>query len=318
MKASFKNTQRIAMIAAALSLSTPLAFAHNHGGAAAEGSAAKSTDYAKPTLNIVETAVGAGQFNTLASLLTSAGLVDALQAEGPYTVFAPTDEAFKKVPAATLAELQANPDALKRVLLYHVVKGDVRAEKVVTMETAETLQGGSVNISTRYDNVMIEGAKVTKADIKATNGVIHVIDTVLIPTDIVDIASGNDSFKTLTSLVVSAGLADTLRSAGPFTVFAPTDAAFAKVPQATLDALAADPDLLRSVLTYHVVPGRVTAENVVKLDSAKTVQGENVTIEANGEGVEINNAKVVTADIKASNGIIHVIDTVILPPSLGS
>jgi uncharacterized surface protein with fasciclin (FAS1) repeats len=322
-KSSFFNRQLVVATAfAALAVPVSLSADH-HGGAkkavdAVAGSAEKAGEYAKPTMNIVETAVAAGQFNTLASLLTSAGLVETLQGDGPFTVFAPTDEAFAKVPKATLDALGKDPDALKSVLLYHVVDGKVMAEKVVTLESAKTLQGGSVSVSASDAGVSINNAKVTKADVKASNGVIHVIDTVLIPTDIVDIASSNADFSTLTSLLTSAGLVETLQSEGPFTVFAPTNAAFAKVPKATMDALAADPALLKKVLTYHVVSGRVTAGDVVKLTSAKSVQGEDIKIAAGAQGVTVNNAKVTKTDIKGSNGIIHVIDTVILPPSIGS
>jgi uncharacterized surface protein with fasciclin (FAS1) repeats len=130
--------------------------------------------------------------------------------------------------------------------------------------------------------------------------------------DIVDTAVAAGSFKTLAKLLTDAGLVETLKGAGPFTVFAPTDEAFAKVPKATLDALAADKNKLRAVLTYHVVPGKVMAADVTKLTEAKTVQGQSVKISTAG-GVKIDNANVVKADIACSNGVIHVIDSVILP-----
>ena len=132
--------------------------------------------------------------------------------------------------------------------------------------------------------------------------------------DIVDTAVSAGSFNTLVTAVKAAGLVETLKGDGPYTVFAPTDEAFAKVPKATLDGLLADKEALRKVLLYHVVPGKVSAAEVVKLTSAKTAQGSSVTINAT-DGVMIDNAKVVKADIETSNGIIHVIDTVILPQS---
>jgi uncharacterized surface protein with fasciclin (FAS1) repeats len=130
--------------------------------------------------------------------------------------------------------------------------------------------------------------------------------------DIVDTAVGAGNFKTLAKLLTDAGLVDTLKGAGPFTVFAPTDEAFAKVPAATLDALAKDKAKLRAVLTYHVVAGKVMAADVVKLKDAKTVQGQSVTIDTK-DGVKVDNAKVLKTDIACSNGVIHVIDAVILP-----
>jgi uncharacterized surface protein with fasciclin (FAS1) repeats len=130
--------------------------------------------------------------------------------------------------------------------------------------------------------------------------------------DIVDTAVAAGSFKTLAAALQAAGLVETLKGKGPFTVFAPTDEAFAKIPKADLEALLADKAKLTRVLTYHVVAGRVMASDVVKLKDAKTVEGQMVKIDASN-GVMINDAKVVKADIEASNGVIHVIDTVILP-----
>ena len=131
--------------------------------------------------------------------------------------------------------------------------------------------------------------------------------------DIVDTAVGAGNFTTLAKLLTDAGLVATLKGPGPFTVFAPTDEAFAKVPKATLEALAADKAKLTAVLTYHVVPGKVMAADVVKLKDAKTVQGQSVKISLMGSTVMVDNAHVTKTDIVASNGVIHVIDSVILP-----
>jgi uncharacterized surface protein with fasciclin (FAS1) repeats len=132
--------------------------------------------------------------------------------------------------------------------------------------------------------------------------------------DIVDTAVGAGSFKTLAKLLTDAGLVETLKGAGPFTVFAPTDEAFAKVPKATLDALAADKAKLKAVLTYHVVPGKLMAADVLKAKELKTVQGASAKISAAG-GAKIDAANIVKTDVMASNGVIHVIDAVILPPA---
>ena len=131
--------------------------------------------------------------------------------------------------------------------------------------------------------------------------------------DIVDTAVAAGTFKTLAKLLGDAGLVETLKGTGPFTVFAPTDEAFAKVPKATLEALGKDKEKLKAVLTYHVVPGKVTAAEVTKLKEAKTVQGQSVKISMMGNTVMIDNAHVVKADVMASNGVFHVIDSVILP-----
>ena len=289
--------------------------------AAVGGAGTASAGTRASNVDIVQTAVAAGQFTTLASLLQKAGLVDTLATGGPFTVFAPTDAAFAKVPKATLDALAADPAKLKAVLLYHVVPGRVTAADVVKLTSAKTAEGRSLAIKVANGSVFVDAAQVTTPDVEATNGVIHVIDSVLIPQEatatapktIVQIAVAAGSFKTLASLLKKAGLVGTLQGKGPFTVFAPTDAAFAKVPKATLAALAKDKAKLRSVLLYHVVKGNVPAAKVVTLRSAKTLNGKAVSIRVNGGKVSVGGARVTTADVKASNGVIHVVNKVLIP-----
>lgn len=285
----------------------------------ASASPAKTT--AMSDKNIVETAIAAGQFKTLAALVTKAGLADTLATGGPFTVFAPTDEAFAKVPQSTLDALAANPDLLKAVLLYHVVPGTVTAADVVKLSSAKTLEGRSVAIKVADGTVYVDQARVTAPDVMASNGVIHVIDSVLIPKaasaepskNIVQTAIAAGQFKTLVSLVKKAGLAGALSGSGPLTVFAPTDAAFAKVPKATLAALAKDRAKLKAVLLYHVAKGKVTSGKVVKLKSVKTLQGGAVSIKVAGGKVYVGGARVIKADVMASNGVIHVVNKVLIP-----
>jgi uncharacterized surface protein with fasciclin (FAS1) repeats len=149
--------------------------------AAVSLAAGAATARPAPPQNIVQTAIAAGQFTTLAKLLTRAGLVSALEQPGPYTVFAPTDAAFAKVPKKTLNALLADKAKLKAVLLYHVVAGKVTAAQVAKLSSAKTLEGAKVRIRVAGMNVFVNQAKVTKADIMASNGVIHVVDRVLLP-----------------------------------------------------------------------------------------------------------------------------------------
>ncbi len=135
--------------------------------------------------------------------------------------------------------------------------------------------------------------------------------------DIVDTAVGAGSFTTLVAAVKAAGLVDTLKGAGPFTVFAPTDDAFKKLPAGTVEALLKDPEKLKKILLYHVVSGKVMAADVVKVKSAKSVEGSNIRVKVDGSTVMVNNATVVKTDIACTNGVIHVIDTVIMPPTGG-
>lgn len=269
--------------------------------------------------DIVDTAVGAGSFNTLVAAVKAAGLVDALKGEGPFTVMAPTDEAFAKLPEGTVETLlkPENKAKLVALLKYHVVKGAVKAETVVGLDSAATLQGSKFTIKVVDGKVMLNGkTQVVKTDIGCSNGVIHVIDSVIMPpADIVDTAVSAKSFGTLVAAVKAAGLVDTLKGEGPFTVFAPSDEAFAKVDKDTLAMLLKpeNKDKLTAILTYHVVAGRVSAADVVKLTSAKTVNGQEVSIKVVDGAVMVDGAKVVTTDIDCGNGIIHVIDSVIMP-----
>ena len=269
--------------------------------------------------DIVDTAVGAGNFSTLAAALSAADLVDTLKGAGPFTVFAPTDEAFKKLPEETVAELlkPENKAALAGILTYHVVPGAVMAEQVVGLTGATTVNGQRVDIKVNGPKVTVDGAKVVTTDIKCDNGVIHVIDSVILPADktIPETAAAAGSFGTLIAALGAADLASTLGSKGPFTVFAPTDEAFGALPAGTIETLLKpeNKQQLIDVLTYHVVAGRVYSEDALKAKSAKTLQGTTIDIAATEAGASVNNAKLLSTDLDASNGVIHVIDRVLLP-----
>ncbi len=288
--------------------------------------------------DIVDTAVAAGDFETLVTAVTAAGLVDTLKSEGPFTVFAPADSAFAALPEGTVEGLLEDPEgALTDVLLYHVVAGKVMAADVVGLDgqSVETVGGGMLDIAIDGDTVLINGVAVAAPDIETSNGVIHVIDGVLIPAsdemaegegemmedhgdmaDIVDTAVAAGDFETLVTAVTAAGLVDTLKGEGPFTVFAPADSAFAALPEGTVEGLLEDPEgALTDVLLYHVVAGKVMAADVLGLDgqSVETVGGGMLDISIDGETVLINGIPVVAVDIDTSNGVIHVIDGVLIP-----
>ncbi|MFG0328841.1 MAG: fasciclin domain-containing protein [Phycisphaerales bacterium] len=289
--------------------------------ASVTGFALASLDHHEPK-NIVETAVAAGSFETLATALTEAGLVDALQGKGPFTVFAPTDEAFAKLPAGTVETLlkPQNRDQLKAILTYHVVPGEFKAKKVVDMNNAETLNGQRVDIKTSNGKVMIDNATVVKTDIQCSNGVIHVIDSVILPStdSIVGTAQSAGSFNTLLTAAKAAGLAETLDKKGPFTVLAPTDDAFAKLPKDTLNALLKpeNKDALKQVLLLHVIDGRVFSDKAFEVKEAETLEGDSVKFSKRDGKPYVEEAMIVKTDIDASNGVIHVIDTVLVPDDL--
>jgi transforming growth factor-beta-induced protein len=263
---------------------------------------------------IVEIAVSDPQFSTLVAAVTAAGLVDTLKSAGPFTVFAPTNDAFAKIPKADLDALLKDKAKLTGVLTHHAIAGKVEAKDVKT-GIVTMLDGTDVLLTVGKDGVTIGAAKIIKTDIQASNGVIHVIDAVIVPpADIVATAVAAGSFSTLAAALTAADLVATLQGKGPFTVFAPNDAAFAKIPKADIDALLADKAKLTAILTYHVVGAKVYAKDV-KAGAVKTVNGADLTIAIDGMGgVTVNDAKVIATDVIASNGVIHIIDKVVLPP----
>ena len=275
----------------------------------------------EPSNTIVDIAAGNPDFSTLVAAVLAADLAEALSGEGPFTVFAPTNEAFAKLPAGTLDSLllPENKQALTDILLYHVVSGSVLAADVVNLTEAETLLGKNVAIKVDMGKVMINEANVVATDIIADNGVIHVIDSVILPpadlADIVDTAVADGRFTTLAAALGAAELVETLKGEGPFTVFAPTDDAFAALPAGTVESLLLpeNKQALTDILLYHVVAGKVMAEDVVKLTEAETVLGQNVSIKVDMGKVYVNDSEVIITDIVTSNGIIHVIDAVLLP-----
>jgi transforming growth factor-beta-induced protein len=274
--------------------------------------------------DIVDTAVADGRFTTLAAALGAADLVETLKGEGPFTVFAPTDEAFAKLPAGTVESLllPENLEQLQSILLYHVVSGKVMASDVVTLTSADTVGGQAITIKVEDGKVFLNDTiEVIITDVEASNGVIHVIDSVLLPpaklSDIVDTAVADGRFTTLAAALGAAELVETLKGEGPFTVFAPTDDAFAKLPEDTVATLLLPENLeqLKSILLYHVVSGKVMASDVVALTSADTVGGQAITIKVEDGKVFLNDTvEVIITDVEASNGVIHVIDAVLLPP----
>ena len=294
------------LTAATLVASIQVASADHHGG----------------KKDIVDTAVAAGSFKTLAAALTAADLVDALKGEGPFTVFAPTDEAFAKLPKGTVETLlkPENKDQLIDILTYHVVAAKVPAKTAVTLDKADALNKKSIQVSKKEDGLFLNDSKVVKTDIMCSNGIIHVIDAVLMPpnqADIVDTAVAAGSFKTFAAALKSAGLVDALKGDGPFTVFAPTDEAFAKLPKGTVETLLKpeNKDQLVDILTYHVVAAKVPAKTAVTLDKADALNKKSIQVHKKKDGLFLNDSKVVKTDIMCSNGIIHVIDAVLMPPS---
>lgn len=270
--------------------------------------------------DIVDTAVAAGQFKTLATALQKADLVEALKGKGPFTVFAPNDAAFARLPAGTVENLlkPGAKDALAGILTYHVVAGAVDSRQVVKLSHATTLNGQRIDITVNDGSVMIDKANVIVTDIECSNGIIHVIDSVILPSskNIAATASEAGTFNTLVAAARAAGLVGALTGDKPLTLFAPTDEAFAQLPEGTVENLLKpeNVDQLKQILLYHVVEGRVYSDQALVLKQAPTLAGSTVRIRASKKGAFINKAKLTALDIEASNGVIHVVDQVLLPP----
>ena len=280
--------------------------------------------------NIVEVASEAGSFPTLLAALEAAGLVDALSdASASLTVFAPTEEAFAALPDGALDALLADPDALANVLTYHVIGSEVGVSAAldVAPTTVETLNGVDVALTKRDDDYLyVNLSKVVDYDIEASNGVIHVVDSVLLPPDltpstmtVAEIASSNDDFETLVAAATAANLVATLNDPdASLTVFAPTDAAFEALGDATLNYLLNNLEVLESTLLYHVVSGaELSSIDAIAATgtSVEMANGDSAAITLGDSGLMIDMANIVTTDIVAANGIIHVIDTVLEAPS---
>merc|ERR1719329_59739 len=295
--------------------------------------------------NIVQLAEHTPDLSTLVSAVVAGGLADTLSSAGKFTVFAPTNEAFKALPAGTLASLMKpeNKAELIDILTYHVLPEEVLSKQLKPFQAVKTVEGkllhiqewgGKVHVGPSLESKDLKN--VIKADNIASNGVVHIIDGVLLPpsTDsamivpelqswrrnIVQLAERVPDLSTLVSAVVAAGLADTLSSAGKFTVFAPTNEAFKALPAGTLETLLKPENKakLADILKYHVLPEEVLSSLVRTSQDVKTVEGKSLHVTRSGDNVRVgSNSKdlknVIKADNFASNGVVHIIDGVLLP-----
>ena len=273
--------------------------------------------------NIVQVASSNADFSILVQALDKAGLVSTLEGAGPFTVFAPTNAAFNtlftQLGVSGISELSA--EALRPILLNHVISGSVKAMDITTgyAETFNNSAPGENKVKVyinKGSDVMIDGSKVVTADVMASNGVIHAIDKVILPSSVVSHAINNPNFSILVQAVVKAGLVEALSAPGPFTIFAPTNdafnALFAALGVSGIDNLTAEQ--LTPILLYHVVSGNVLASQVSTGMVPTLKAGSNISIVANTTGVRLNgNSNVIATDVQGTNGVIHAIDAVLIP-----
>ncbi len=302
-------------------------------GSVGAANVADSSDFVP---NIMDIAAADDRFDTLEAAVKAANLADALAAPGNLTVFAPTDDAFAALPAELINALLADPSgALTQILLYHVVPGSFDSSAVLASSSLATLQGNDLTVSLRNGKPYVNDSQIILTDIHAKNGIIHVIDAVMVPPvalpdtgtsemmvdksglpTIAEIAIADGRFDTLVAALSAAGLAETFLQPGDYTVFAPTDDAFAALPAGTVETLLADPKgLLTDILLFHVVSDSLSRDQIATDDNIPTLlAGRSLTVNHEGSNiVDINGAKLLITDIQASNGTIHVIDSVLIP-----
>lgn len=281
-----------------------------------------------PQQNVVQLAQATPDLSILVEAVVAADLAGTLSGPGPFTVFAPTNAAFSALLTelgVTKAQLLSDKPLLTAVLQYHVLGARVAKSQVQLGKAISPLDGGIFKIDqVGADLVVTDGrnrtAKITATDVSASNGVVHLLDKVILPADkdVVATAQANPAFSILVEAVVAANLAGTLSGAGPYTVFAPTDTAFAALLTelgVTKAQLLADTALLTKVLTYHVIPARALKADIVPGNQPATVEGETFSISASLVITDKRGrtANIAATDVLTKNGVIHVIDKVILP-----
>merc|ERR1711959_841812 len=293
----------------------------------------QGTHIAMVAKNIVELAAGTADLSTLVTALKAGKLTDALSGKGPFTVFAPSNEAFAKLPKSVLDRLldPKNIKELQDLLEYHVIaRAAVHKADLKFTQRVKTLEGKELFIVKDHrGDVLVDNARVTTADVDASNGVVHIIDNVLIPRaldqsaspavtkNIVELAAATADLSTLVTALKAGKLTDALSGKGPFTVFAPSNEAFAKLPKSVLDRLLDPKNIkeLQDVLEYHVIAGAAVHKADLKsIQRVKTLEGKELVIFKDHHGdVRVGDAEVTTADVDASNGVVHIIDHVLLP-----
>ncbi|MBP9196605.1 MAG: fasciclin domain-containing protein, partial [Saprospiraceae bacterium] len=272
-----------------------------------------------PDSTIIDVVRNSSSHTILETLLDEAEFSFPLEGFGPFTLFAPTDAAISAIPGELIQQLLNDPGLLEDVLAYHVAGGQALSTNLSNEQVIRTLLDKNIKVTINNGDVFINDAKVIVADIITDNGVVHVIDAVLLPkTTVVDIINNSEDHFVLSSILSLTGLDDALSGNGPFTVFAPTDDAFEAIPEDVLAAIVADESILTSILTYHAIGAKALSSELSDGQEIVTLNGAKVKITINNDGVFVNDAKVTVVDLVADNGVVHVINAVLLPPPSSS
>jgi transforming growth factor-beta-induced protein len=295
----------------ALGLAWPLLglAACNEAGAGPEGG----------VRTLVDVAVEAGTYDLFLGAMGTMGLLPALNAGGPFTLLAVPDEAFALLPPSALDRILNNPGILGPIVSYHIVPGVRTAAQAGATTSLPTLYG--LPLPTRViDGVTQVGdARIVLPDQEAWNGILHGVDRLLLPEvvlDVVETLQYDRDFHVLVDLLAVAGLRDEVRFDGDFTVFAPTDAAFGALSETARAEVLQDPQLARRILEYHVVPGRFVVADLVPRDSLTTLEGSALTLAPAGSRVTVDGIPLLRFDLRTTNGVVHVVDELLLPPGV--
>lgn len=276
--------------------------------------------------SIADVAASRTNLSTLSSALDLANLTDTLDSDIEYTILAPTNNAFNSLPEALLTELDDNPLRLAEVLTYHVILGRITAEELAEQRFIETVQGQTLYITNVAGGQTVNGQTVLlEADIEASNGLVHIVDRVLLPTtyeteatvNIAEIIGQRAEFSTMLAAVLAAGYGTEFQAPGQYTLLAPTNQAFANLPEGELDRLLANPDAMREVILYHTLPGVFTEGDINAATSLATIAGPPIIIEDQPFSSEVllnGTADLQLTNLQANNGIVHQVNQVLLPP----
>jgi uncharacterized surface protein with fasciclin (FAS1) repeats len=251
----------------------------------------------------------------LEAAINAAGLAETLSGEGPFTVFAPSDDAFAALPEGTVEYLLADLPQLTEVLLHHVLAGTTMAEDLNDGDVLTTLNNDNLTVSVDGITYMIDMATVTSANIEASNGVVHVIDIVLIPETndqtVMSIIENSPIHTTLETAIITAGLAETLSGEGTFTVFAPSDDVFAALPDGALDLILANTEILTNLLLGHVHVGELYSADLTDGLNVTMMNEGDLTVSNDGMTIMIDDATIFQEDLEATNGVVHMIDNIL-------
>lgn len=270
---------------------------------------------AAPTTTVVTNIQEDGNFTVLSGAMSSTGLIDVLNGTGPFTVFAPTDDAFGKLASMEKNRLMSDRYGLSEVLQYHVVPGNITNDSLANGMTLTTMGGKDLTVIVNRSGTFVNGARVMNG-IDSINGMVYPIDTVMRPRTLVQTVKNDTSLSMLLEALDRTNLTDELNASGPFTLFAPTDAAFKDDQEVSRLMQGNDTksvEELRQMLLYHVVPAKIVAGNGTENQTLDTASGDRLVYKIDGENVSINNNTVVKSNIIATNGAIYTLDAMLVP-----